>query len=350
MRKIFNLLFLFFILFIWNNKVFWDNSLNIISRSQWWSIEEYRYSDSIEWKNIILDTNKILKEENNYISDDETINYLWKPDYNEKIENYLSTFFWNNRVVENIISEENNRKLFWPIAHSKDIKGIIIHHTAWDYTDAYDSIREIYKFHTLNRMWWDIWYNFLIANDWTIFEWRAWWEKAVWAHTKRNNIWNIGISLMWNYEHDHIPEKQLEALNNLTEYIINKYDIDINKKRYFHEDCLQEICEHDIKSYQDFPIIAHRDSSSSSCPWETGYQDFLKYRSEIIKNHSEKNINVNINEIKFYKIFEKYSQKKLEYLYNLLVVKKQLENNNKRKIIYSDVLIILKKYMEEKYK
>jgi len=345
MRKIFILLFLFFIQISIYNEVFSENTIEIVTRWEWWANEEYRYSDSLEWKEMIAQQNKILKEENKYISDEETIKNLWKPDYNEKIENYLSIFFWEIRKIENIITQEKNRRLFRPIAQSEKITGIIIHHTDWDYTDAYKSIQEIYKFHAIERQWWDIWYNFLIAKDGTIFEWRAGWEKSVWAHTKRNNIWNIGISLMWDYEHEHIPEKQLESLKNLTIYLIEKYNIDINQKKYFHEDCILEKCNDDIKSKLDYPIIAHRDSSLSTCPGEIWYEDFLKYRSEIIEKYSV----TNIDTTPFYKIFDRYSHKQLIHLNNLLIVKKQKEFNIQRKEIYSQIIFILKIYIDEKY-
>lgn len=346
MIKIFHIFFLFFLLIFSCKDAFWSNSIKIITREEWWANENYRYIDSLEWQKIISEENKILKEKWEYISDENTIYFLWKSDYNQKIERYLDVFFWNKRKIKNIITHENNNKLFWPIAQSNKVSGIIVHHTAWDYTDSYDSMREIYKFHTLDRKWWDIGYNFLIADDGTIFEWRAWWETAVGAHTKRNNIWNIGISLMWNYNHEHIPKKQQESLENLMKYLIEKHEINLYTKKYFHEDCIENKCQHGIDSQLDFPLIAHRDSSTSTCPWEIWYQDFLKIREKIIQSYRI----IDINNDKFSKIFDKYSEKKLQYLYHRLVVKKQAEDNFKRKMIYTQIVLILQEYLDNKYK
>lgn len=303
------------------------------------------YLDSKQWIDILNKETKIQVDKWEYKWEELLIKYLQKPDYNEKIEEYLELFFSQKRKISHTITQKDWRELFWPIAHSQKISGIIVHHTAWDYTDPYESIREIYKFHTLNRKWWDTWYNFLIAADGTIFEGRAGWETAVWAHTKRNNIWNIWISLMWDYNHENIPQKQLESLEKLMIYLIEKYHIDITKKKYFHEDCLEYECEHDIESELLLPLIAHRDSSTSTCPGEEGYKDFLELRDKIIHQYKIKNLNIQ----KFHKIFDKYSHEKLEYLYHKLVVKKQSENNFKRKMIYTQILWILKDYIHEKY-
>lgn len=345
MIKIFHLFFLFFCLIFFYCWVFANQSIDIVSRAEWWANENYRYIDSLEWQKIIAEEKQILKNNWEYISDVEIIKNLRKPDYNENIESYLQIFFAQKRKIINTISSENSRELFWPISQSYKISWIIIHHTAWDYTDPYESIREIYKFHTLDRKWWDIWYNFLIAGDGTIFEWRAWWETAVWAHTKRNNIWNIWISLMWNYNHEQIPQKQLDALENLMKYLIEKYHIDINKKKYFHEDCIEIECEYWIESQLQLPIIAHRDSSTSSCPWEQWYLDFVQLRDKIIDSYKIKNLDYQ----KLYKIFDKYSAKNLKFLKHKLIVKKQAENNFKRKMIYDQIISILNNYLKEKY-
>jgi len=336
MRKIFILLFLFFIQISIYNEVFSENTIEIVTRWEWWANEEYRYSDSLEWKEMIAQQNKILKEENKYISDEETIKNLWKPDYNEKIENYLSIF---SKLASASFALKSVSIFTFIFSISLSASAIETRN------NSLCLIKEIYKFHAIERQWWDIWYNFLIAKDGTIFEWRAGWEKSVWAHTKRNNIWNIGISLMWDYEHEHIPEKQLESLKNLTIYLIEKYNIDINQKKYFHEDCILEKCNDDIKSKLDYPIIAHRDSSLSTCPGEIWYEDFLKYRSEIIEKYSV----TNIDTTPFYKIFDRYSHKQLIHLNNLLIVKKQKEFNIQRKEIYSQIIFILKIYIDEKY-
>ena len=345
MIKIFHLFFLFFVLsFTWKY-VFADNSIEIVTREQWWANEQYRYLDAPEWQTIIQEENNKLKQNWEYISDEHTIKFLWKPDYNETIENYLKTFFSHKRKISSVIEKENGRQLFWPISYSQKISWIIIHHTAWEYSDPYQSIREIYKYHTLDRKWWDIWYNFLIAADGTIFEGRAGWEMAVWAHTKRNNISNIWISLMWDYDHESIPKKQLESLEKLVIYLIEKYQIDIHQKKYFHKDCLEYECEYGIESELLVPLIAHRDSSTSTCPWEEGYKDFQNVRNKIFQKYQLQNINIE----KFYTIFDKYQQEKLEYLYHQLVVKKQSELNFQKKMIYTQVWTILKNYLDEKY-
>ena len=341
MLKIFCLFFIFFVIISWQYDVFSYKSLNIVSREEWWANEEFRFIDSEEWINILRIENTIRKNNKIYISEEDTILTLGTPDYNEKIEKYLSTFFAKELQISDVITQENWRKLFWPIEVSENIQAIVIHHTDWDYTDSYKSVREIYKFHTLDRKWWDIWYNFLISADWEIFEWRSGWENAVGAHNKWNNIWNIGIALMWNYSHENIPEKQVEALNNLSSYFIEKYKIDINKKVYFHEECKQENCEKEIYSELNFPMIAHRNSSDTSCPWEQWYADFLEIRKTLQQKYKIPEINI----IKLEWIFDKYSKNNLDELLKKLIILKHKERNYKKKNIYNQVITILKNYL-----
>ena len=109
---------------------------------------------------------------------------------------------------------------------------IVIHHTAWDYdsnrtiNDIKKEIQQIYKYHTVNRDFGDIWYNFLIDQMWNIYEWRAGGEWAVWMHASSNNITSIWIALMGNFQYDTPTVEQMKSLVNLTTAVAKYYHID----------------------------------------------------------------------------------------------------------------------------
>ncbi|MDA7494831.1 peptidoglycan recognition protein family protein, partial [Candidatus Gracilibacteria bacterium] len=270
--KIFHVFFLFFLYSVGMTASFAYENPKIISRQSWGADESIRYINSPVWQEIIEKETKIHIEKGMFQSMSQVVKYLQKPDYNEKIENYLSIFFGEERIIETTIYDDNQGKLFWPIQISEKIQGVVIHHTATEYESDLQAIQDIYKFHTLGRKWGDIGYNFIIGKNGEIFEGRAGGEKSVGAHTKRNNIGNIGIVLIGDYDIHDVPVEQQNSLKNLLVYLGEKYKIDYNKKIYFHEDCIEESCSAEITSQLHSPIIGHRDSGHTTCPGESVYK------------------------------------------------------------------------------
>jgi hypothetical protein len=145
-------------------------------------------------------------------------------------------------------------------------------------------MRDIYKFHSITRWWWDIWYNFLIWTNWEIFEWRAGWDYVIWAHDKWNNQATIWISLIWNYSRKKASVKQMESLEKLTKYLIKKYNINIKKKMPFFKWCVwvwKKCIEEPLIITKKFPIIGHRDAGHTACPWEKLYAQLQKMKIEM---------------------------------------------------------------------
>lgn len=309
MRKIFYPIF--FILLILSNfqYVFWYQKPEIISREQWWADEEMRYLDSQYWKDIIQQNE--IKQQN--LTQAQKDYALKQDEKNKNIENYLNTNFseylWN-QVIQTF---QNDRPLAWNIAHSDKIYGIVVHHTATP--DIYESdeqaVRKIYEYHATSREWGDIWYNFLIGKNGKIYEWRAWWETTVAAHDKWNNIWNIWISLIWNYSEEWINPQQQKALKQLMSYLIQKYEIDLNAWNYFHRECLWENCSQPIISEKLDPIIWHRDAGHTDCPWEELYAQMQEIAFEL---RSELWFSL-INSQKIKKSLKNISQDKLNKLW-----------------------------------
>lgn len=323
MKKIFYVfLSIFYILFI-NWEVFATQGLDIISRDQWWADEEYRYRDSEIWKEII----KKQTEKNSKLSEKEA---KYKKETLQKeidSERYLQTFFWKEQIRMRIRTKENNRELAWPIEHSKYIKWIVIHHTVSDDPDMKQAVRDIYKFHAVDRKWWDIWYNFLIWKNWEIYEWRAWGEKTIAWHDKWNNVWNIGIAIIWDYTEVGISKKQKRGLQNLMKYLIQKYEIDLNQKTYFHKECREEICNNVLESKLFDPIIGHRNAWHTTCPGEKLYRQLTDIHFELRKTMSF----TLINQEKLQLFLEKFSDQKL------IKLEKNLKEKVKKWLQYSSI-------------
>jgi hypothetical protein len=79
---------------------------------------------------------------------------------------WSNTMFWSHYLI-------------YPDYYNHHKNKIIIHHTAvnydpnWTISDVKKQIQDIYKYHTINRDFGDIGYNFLIDQMWNIYEWRA---------------------------------------------------------------------------------------------------------------------------------------------------------------------------------
>lgn len=310
MSKIFGGIILFLLYFFSFSQVIWsweldlvENEIKIITREEWWADEWFRFLDSDEWKEIIKkwkDTPK--KELTNFQKQNAIINAQ-----KVKVANtYLTNNYYNLFNIDKIIDKENWHKLAWPIAYSKNKSAIVIHHTDSDiseWVDNYDLMKKIYKYHAITRWWWDIWYNYLIWTNWEIFEWRAWWDFAVWAHDKWNNQSTIWISLIWNFSGKKAWVKQMESLEKLTRFLVNKYNIDLKKKNPFFKWCVwnsKKCIDKPLETEYKYPIIGHRDAWHTACPWDKLYEQmelmnkkigvWLAINDEIVLDKLEKKL------------------------------------------------------------
>lgn len=309
---IFSLLFLFFL------PNFVNAELKIISRNEWWADENIRFIDSPEWQEIFKKRQKQIEEsKNNVLTEEQKEAEKKAKKRAELINKILLTNFQSQFEISSNIDSENWRKLLWKIQKAKKIHWIVIHHTWSDYESSLKWIKNIYKYHTLTREWWDIWYNYLIWNDWEIYEWRAWWDYVVAAHNKYNNIWTVWIAIIWDYSEKPISDKQYNSLKELTKYLVNKYDIDLKQKTYFHEECLWSWCDLPITSTLKEPIIWHRDAWNTSCPWDELYKQIDLLKLDLIE---ELNTNLSSSQKKIYSFFDKYAE------WELLDILAKIEN------------------------
>ena len=302
MRKIFVLLFLFFCSFL---NTFAFDKPQIITRQEWWADDSFMDKNWPEWKKIYESIEKAkakpktpeqIEKENKAREKTKEINRILVNDYREdnEISDTQTTYNW--------------KELVWPIEHSKKIRAIVVHHTHSSFKDSYEWIRSVYKYHSLTNGRWDIGYNFLIWINWEIFEWRAWWETAVWAHALRNNRQTIGISLIWNYDKEPISQAQYDSLYKLTKYLVEKYWIDLNKQEAFHRNCNRKDCVSPLETNYHYPIIGHRDAAHTDCPGQRLYDQLVQIRKDLLQwkvaYYSE-------NQEKYFDIFERIPEQRL---------------------------------------
>ncbi len=160
------------------------------------------------------------------------------------------------------------------------VQHVIVHHSAGSNTstDYENVVRNIYLFHTMDRGWSDIGYNYLIAQDGTIFEGRSPGGQAVdrdnirGAHFCGQNTGTMGICLLGNYETAVPTEASLASLIHLTAWKVNKENLNPFNK-----------IPHAANPSLDV-IAGHRNGCATACPGANLYARLEEIRLAV-KDH-----------------------------------------------------------------
>lgn len=206
---------------------------SFISREQWWANEKYwtpeYYLKNCEswncWSGAESKRTKTIRE-----------NYK---NYFHETDNKIMTTKKSN------LTEQNQN--YYPVSQ------IILHHTATKYTenlvDSINEVRKIYKYHSLDLWWWDIWYHYLIDWEWRVFEWNRGWLYSEWAHVVWHNQWTVWISLMTDW---YISDKMYKSLKELILDLNKTYNLDLNNKVKVRCELLDWLCDW-------YSVIAHKE-------------------------------------------------------------------------------------------
>ncbi len=98
------------------------------------------------------------------------------------------------------------------------IQKMIVHHTVTSNSDndPKATIRAIYYFHTIDRGWGDIGYNFLVdQNNGTIYEGRFGGDNVIGAHARGYNTGSVGVSVLGDFRYVSPNKKVQNALHKL---------------------------------------------------------------------------------------------------------------------------------------
>ena len=90
----------------------------------------------------------------------------------------------------------------------RQIKKIIVHHSASDAKATVDDIRD---WHVYNNGWSDIGYHYIILGDGSVAEGRP--VNKIGAHVKGKNRYSIGICVVGNFENITPTPKQVKVLD-----------------------------------------------------------------------------------------------------------------------------------------
>ena len=171
------------------------------------------------------------------------------------------------------------------------LQQLFVHHTAGSNgdSDPYATMRAVYAYHTQSRNWCDVGYNFVIAQDGTIFEGR-WarnygpWEvpnsedangnAVAGAHVSGYNSGSIGISLMGNFVNYSLPKTQRSSLVDLLAYEAERHDLDPTATHTYRNP--------DTGTTRLLPVIAgHKDAGDTACPGDRVYSNLDSIRQEV---------------------------------------------------------------------
>lgn len=180
-----------------------------------------------------------------------------------------------------------NHYLIYPDYYNHHKNKIVIHHTAgnydssWTTSDVKKQIQDIYKYHTVNRDFGDIWYNFIIDQMGNIYEWRAGGEWAVWMHASSNNVTSIWIALMWNFQNDVPTVEQMKSLVNLTTAVAKYYHIDPYWYTYTFSTNMEK--EPYVTVEKNPNIMWHKNVKATACPGANLYKYLPQIRKEVLR-------------------------------------------------------------------
>ncbi len=183
-------------------------------------------------------------------------------------QNYPSEFSMGSTVK----TDAQGRSYLWPLQYSKDVKLLVVHHSALVITNdprpPVERVRALYKYHAMTKGWGDVGYHFMIDEDGTVYEGRLGGKYVVGGHAYCNNVGTIGIVMMGNFEIEQPTDSQAKSLQRLLANLASDYHLDVSKPVQFHG-----------KQFSS-PIVRHRDVLSTLCP---GYY-LTEAFGQIVKN------------------------------------------------------------------
>ncbi len=152
------------------------------------------------------------------------------------------------------------------------VKHLIIHHSAGSNTNENYTqvVRDIYIYHTEVNGWSDIGYNYLIAQDGTIFKGRdpdtGAQDDVRGAHFCGMNTGTMGVCLLGDYTSIAPTDEAIESLLNLLSWKLDKEDL--NAFESF--------------SFNSIPnlgaISGHRDGCATECPGTKTYLQIANFK------------------------------------------------------------------------
>jgi hypothetical protein len=157
-----------------------------------------------------------------------------------------------------------------------EVRHLVVHHSAGSNTNTNYTqvVRDIYLYHTEVNGWSDIGYNFLVAQDGTLYLGRdpdgGDQVTVRGAHFCGRNTGTSGICLLGNYE-TAIPTQ--ESLGKLVELLTLNVDVlDLDPLASY---------QHSVGELE--AIVGHRDGCATLCPGEFVYEQLPSIRQSVVE-------------------------------------------------------------------
>jgi hypothetical protein len=152
---------------------------------------------------------------------------------------------------------------------------LIIHHSAGSNTSSNytNVVRNIYLYHTQSNGWSDIGYNYLIAQDGSIFWGRdpgpgGEQDQVRGAHFCGKNSNTMGVCMLGTYSSEIPTFESIESLTKLISWKVKKEGFDPLAREIHAGSNL-------------FIISGHRDGCATECPGNQFYQTFTSFRGTV---------------------------------------------------------------------
>lgn len=158
-----------------------------------------------------------------------------------------------------------------------NVRHVIVHHSAGSNTntDYANTVRNIYLFHTQDRGWSDIGYNFLIGQDGSIFQGRSFGDSSLdsddirGAHFCGSNSGTMGICMMGNFNTAVPSDTSVTSLTRLISWKLQK-------------ESLQPFEDYAHPANSSLSVIAgHRNGCATECPGDNLYVMLDRIRLEV---------------------------------------------------------------------
>jgi len=158
-----------------------------------------------------------------------------------------------------------------------NVQHIIVHHSAGSNTNAdyTNTVRNIYLFHTIDRGWSDIGYNFLIGQDGTIFQGRSFGDASLetddirGAHFCGRNSGTMGICMLGNFNTAVPSDISISSLVQLAAWKLHKESLD-------PFDVFSHPANANLRA-----LAAHRNGCPTECPGDNLYARLGDIRTQI---------------------------------------------------------------------
>ncbi|MDD4151349.1 MAG: S-layer homology domain-containing protein [Candidatus Gracilibacteria bacterium] len=271
------------------------DDINIIKRSEWGAVEDYRYADSKYWKSYYDKLNASSGAEL-------TPTQKAQAEKTQKINDYLKNNFPEDYEAIEKIDTENGHPLVRPIEKTRYVKSIVIHHTdTRDVSKPSDEIlRGIYYYHSLQNGRGDIGYQYIVGQDGKIYEGKAGGDYVLGSHALRNNRSTVAISVIGNYQNNYLSDEQQASINKLIGYLAKKYGIDLDKERTYHKSCLKDVCATPLLNFTGASLIGHRDAGYTTCPGDNIYNLLASFKESNLYLSSGNKLVLNEASMKIY--------------------------------------------------